>query len=281
VINSFEAVLRRAGNSAIRFDIKLAPELNTVMVDAPRFETALLNLVVNARDAMPEGGAICVATSNVGLADQQVSGLSAGQYVKVSVSDTGHGMTPEVMAHAFEPFFTTKEIGKGTGLGLSQVYGFMTQSGGTVEIQSVAGKGTTMNLYLPALDEQNVAGTQAEDGTEKVLVVDDEPDVMDMAAALFRTIGYEVYTANNAHAALEILQRSKDISVLFSDIMMPNMTGIELAKRAREMHPDMKILLASGYPLPALKAQHAGLDEFVFMNKPYKLAELAKKLRLS
>lgn len=282
VINGFEAVLRRAGNSTIAFNVNLAADLLLVMVDVPRFETALLNLVVNARDAMPSGGGISIATSNVTLSDQQVAGLSAGRYVKVAVSDTGSGMPPEVIARAFEPFFTTKEVGKGTGLGLSQVYGFMQQSEGGVVIESAIGQGSTINLYLPALDESaGDTSSIAEDSSEKALVVDDEPDVMETAAALFRSIGYEVFTANNGLAALEILQRTKDISVLFSDVMMPSMTGIELAKRARELRPDMKILLASGYPLPALKAQHSGIDEFTFMNKPYKLAELAKKLRMS
>jgi PAS domain S-box-containing protein len=281
VINGFEAVLRRAGNSTIAFSINLAADLQVVMVDVPRFETALLNLVVNARDAMPGGGAISIASSNVTLADQQIGGLAAGRYVKVSVSDTGSGMPPEVVARAFEPFFTTKEVGKGTGLGLSQVYGFMQQSGGSVGIESAIGSGTTISLYLPALDENDSDVASTEDSSEKALVVDDEPDVMETAAALFRSIGYEVFTANNGAAALEILQRTKDINVLFSDVMMPSMTGIELAKRARELRPDLKILLASGYPLPALKAQHSGIDEFSFMNKPYKLADLAKKLRLS
>lgn len=281
VINGFEAVLRRAGNSTISFNLALATGLNTVMVDAPRFETALLNLVVNARDAMPDGGQVSVFTSNVTLADQQVSGLAAGEYVKVSVSDTGSGMPPEVIARAFEPFFTTKEVGKGTGLGLSQVYGFMKQSEGGVEVESKVGHGTTISLYLPALDERSGDAAPSEDSSEKVLVVDDEPDVMEMAAALFRSIGYEVFTANNGPAALEVLERTDDISVLFSDVMMPSMNGIELAKRARRLRPDMKILLASGYPLPALKARHSGVDEFSFINKPYKLAELAKKLRLS
>ncbi|MFC7513420.1 PAS domain S-box protein [Herbaspirillum sp. GCM10030257] len=280
VINGFEAVLRRAGNSTISFNLILANGLNTVMVDAPRFETALLNLVVNARDAMPHGGQISISTSNVALSDQQVSGLAAGQYVKVSVSDTGFGMSPEVISRAFEPFFTTKEVGKGTGLGLSQVYGFMKQSEGGVEVESTVGHGTTINLYLPALDERSSDAAPSEDGSEKVLVVDDEPDVMEMAAALFRSIGYEVFTANNGPAALEVLERTKDISVLFSDVMMPSMSGIELAKRARRLRPDMKILLASGYPLPALKAQHNGVDEFAFINKPYKLADLARRLRL-
>jgi PAS domain S-box-containing protein len=281
VINSFEAVLRRASNSSIDFKIQLAPDLHGVLVDAPRFETALLNLVVNARDALPGGGGICIETANVTLADQQVSGLSEGRYVRVTVSDTGHGMPPEVMARAFEPFFTTKEVGKGTGLGLSQVYGFMSQSGGTVAIHSTPGKGTAMSLYLPAVEGDIRDSHVSEDSIEKALIVDDEPDVMEMAAMLFRSIGYEVFTANSGPAALEILERSTDISVLFSDVMMPSMSGIELAMHVRKIRPEVKILLASGYALPALKAQHAGIDEFAFITKPYKLAELAKKLRLA
>jgi PAS domain S-box-containing protein len=281
LINGFESVLRRAGNSSIAFRADLAPNLNPVLVDAPRFETALLNLVVNARDAMPAGGTISIVTKNADLADGQVAGLAAGRYVMVTVSDTGSGMTQEVMMRAFEPFFTTKEVGKGTGLGLSQVYGFMKQSGGAVEAVSTVGEGTTISLYLPATDGQAEDGSNCEENADKVLVVDDEQDVMDLAAALFRNIGYEVYTANNAESAMEILHRNTDISVLFSDIMMPGMNGLELAKQARSFRPGLKVLLASGYPLPALKAQDKSIEEFGFISKPYRLSELAKKLRMA
>lgn len=281
LINGFESVLRRAGNSSIAFRADRAPNLNPVLVDAPRFETALLNLVVNARDAMPAGGTISIVTKNADLADGQVAGLAAGRYVMVTVSDTGSGMTQEVMMRAFEPFFTTKEVGKGTGLGLSQVYGFMKQSGGAVEAMSIVGEGTTISLYLPATDGQAEDGSNCEENADKVLVVDDEQDVMDLAAALFRNIGYEVYTANNAESALEILHRNTDISVLFSDIMMPGMNGLELAKQARSFRPELKVLLASGYPLPALKAQDKSIEEFGFISKPYRLSELAKKLRMA
>jgi PAS domain S-box-containing protein len=281
IIRAFEAVLRRAGNSTVSFTLELDPKVSAAHVDAPRFETALLNLVVNARDAMPNGGALVITTSNVTLADKEVNGLAAGPYVKVSVTDTGCGMTPEVAARAFEPFFTTKEIGKGTGLGLSQVYGFIAQSGGSATISSAVGKGATVNIFLPALTESADERVQEGVPIDKALVVDDEPDVLEVAAALFRSIGYEVYTANNGQDALDILKQTKDISVLFSDVMMPNgMNGIELAQQARKLYPDVKILLASGYPLPALKAQHMSVDEFSFMNKPYRLAELARKLRL-
>jgi PAS domain S-box-containing protein len=281
LIIGFESVLRRAGNSTIAFGFDLDPQVNTAYVDAARFETALLNLVVNARDAMPGGGRLTIATANVTLADKELEELAAGAYVKVSVDDTGEGMPPEVMARVFEPFFTTKEVGKGTGLGLSQVYGFVAQSGGHVEVKTSLGAGTTINLYFPATGEGSSEQHRQEADTDKALVVDDEPDVMETAAMLFRSIGYEVYTASNGRDALEILQRSKDISVLFSDIMMPNgMSGIDLAQHARKLRPDIKILLASGYPLPALKAQNKNIDEFTLMNKPYRLAELAKKLRL-
>jgi CheY-like chemotaxis protein len=192
-------------------------------------------------------------------------------------------MPPDVIARAFEPFFTTKDVGKGTGLGLSQVYGFVKQSGGGVEIISALNAGTTINLYLPAIDEVSNENAEPGDTTEKVLVVDDEPDVMDAAATLFRSIGYEVYTANNGRDALEILHRTADIAILFSDVMMPQMNGIELATRARSFRPDMKILLASGYPLPALTAQQSQDDiaTFSFLSKPYRLADLAKKLRMA
>lgn len=280
VISSFEAVLRRAVNSSIAFRTDFAPQLRSVLVDAPRFETALLNLVVNARDAMPSGGTLLITTANIEMAEGKLADLAAGRYVKVAVTDIGSGMPPEVISRAFEPFFTTKDVGKGTGLGLSQVYGFVKQSEGGIEIVSAMNEGTTINLYLPAMDEVSDESTSREDTTEKVLVVDDEPDVMELAAALFRSIGYEVYTANNGRDALEILEKSADIAVLFSDVMMPNMNGIELAKRARSLRPAMKILLASGYPLPALKTQHSNIEEFSFMTKPYRLAELAKKLRM-
>jgi PAS domain S-box-containing protein len=291
LIGAFEAVLRRAGNSSIAIDFNLAPVLKAVLVDAARFEAALLNLVVNARDAMPNGGQLTIATANVNLGDQQISSLATGAYVKVAVTDTGTGMLPEVAARAFEPFFTTKEIGKGTGLGLSQVYGFITQSGGDVVLESEVGTGTTVAIYLPAIsdaaddtDQQSDTGTHTDndndDDTDTVLIVEDESDVMDVAAELFRSIGYEVLTAGNGHDAIDILKRRSDIDILFTDVMMPNgMSGLELANFTREHCPGVKIILASGYPLPALKAQHGNLEDFSFMSKPYRLSELAKRLR--
>jgi len=280
VISNFESVLRRAIHSAITFEVRLEADLRTVLIDAPRFETTLLNLVVNARDAMPNGGRVSILTSNVELKAGEVDALAEGPYVKVSVVDIGCGMTPAVVARAFEPFFTTKDVGKGTGLGLSQVYGFITQSGGDMVIESEVDKGTTINMYLPALTDP-AKTLEPEVKVEKVLVVEDEPDLLTVAAELFRTIGYEVLTASNGADAVEVLKRHPDIDILFSDVIMPHgMSGIELGRLTRERYPNIKVILASGYTLPSLKAEYGNLDGVVFMNKPYRLSELAKTLRM-
>jgi PAS domain S-box-containing protein len=282
VIRGFESVLSRAGNSLVRLDLHLAEQLRKVSVDAARFEAALLNLVVNARDAMPEGGDIIVSTTDVDLADNMVGRLPAGAYVRIAVRDTGTGMSPEVAARAFEPFFTTKALGKGTGLGLSQVYGFFAQSGGELVLDTESGKGTTVIAYLPALDANEQDDADAEDASlvETVLLVDDEPDVMDAAAELLRSIGYRVITASNGPDALEMLRRRDDIDILFTDVVMPQgMSGIDLARSTQALSPRIKVVLASGYPLPALKNDYADLDQFTFIHKPYRLADLARKLR--
>jgi PAS domain S-box-containing protein len=281
VIRSFEPVLRRAGNSAIEMDIRRAHDAKTVLLDAARFEAALLNLVVNARDAMPAGGKLVVAVENVELGAGKVGTLAPGSYVRTSVSDTGTGMPPAVVARAFEPFFTTKEIGKGTGLGLSQVYGFIAQSGGEVVIDSEEGKGTVVSMYLPVFEGAPDDAIVAEDASvDTVLIVEDEPDLLDAAGQLFRSIGYEVVTASNGIDAMAILERRTDIDILFTDIVMPKgMDGIQLARSARELRPELTVVLASGYSLQALRDQYGRVDDFAFVNKPYRLAELVKVLR--
>ncbi len=278
IISGFEPVLRRAGNAGIEFVIELDRRAPSALIDSARFESALLNLVVNARDAMPEGGRLTIASAAVQVAEQAPGMPAPGEYVRVTVSDTGTGMPPEVVARAFEPFFTTKEVGKGTGLGLSQVYGFIKQSGGEVVIDSRPGEGTAVSIWLPA-----VAGTAQEPSAlanERVLIVEDEPDLMDIAAALFMSMGYDVLTAASAREAIELLERG-DVDILFTDVVLPDgMNGIELAGRVRRDHPDIKIMLASGYPLPALEQRHgAGLQEFAFVDKPYRLSDLARVLR--
>ena len=281
VISGFEAVLKRAGNSSIEIDFAYAPDLRMVAIDVARFEAALLNLVVNARDAMPDGGKIVVAVNNVDLKDGDVGALKAGAFIAVNVTDTGTGMSDTVISRAFEPFFTTKEIGKGSGLGLSQVYGFIAQSGGEVQIDSKEGRGTTIRLYLPAIEHDAAESKGALAASqEMILMVDDEPDVLDIGAELCRSIGYQVLTANNAREALEMLNRSSNISILFTDVVMPQgMHGLELARTARALLPRLKVVLASGYPLPMLKEQHGSTDAFTFITKPYRLADLAQVLR--
>ncbi|WP_410857803.1 PAS domain S-box protein [Paraburkholderia sp. SIMBA_054] len=280
VIRGFEAVLRRALDGTIGLEVRQESHPRPVMLDAARFESALFNLVVNARDAMPGGGKIAITVENVELDDGVVGPLSAGPYVRVSVADTGSGMSREVAARAFEPFFTTKDVGKGTGLGLSQVYGFIAQSGGDVLIHSEPGAGTVVSMYLPVVKDASGdmdGATGPSLGT--VLVVEDEPDLLDATAALLGSLGYEVLTATNATEAMDALSRRHDIRVLFTDVVMPNgVDGIQLARSARELRPDVRIVLASGYALPALKAQHGALDEFPFIHKPYRLAELVRTL---
>ncbi|MGY6163894.1 PAS domain S-box protein [Paraburkholderia strydomiana] len=283
VIRGFEAVLRRAADRAIEVELRQEPAPLPVLLDVARFESALLNLVVNARDAMPEGGKIVIAIENIVLGEGTVGTLAAGWYVRVSVADTGSGMPPDVVARAFEPFFTTKEVGKGTGLGLSQVYGFIAQSGGDVLIRSEAGEGTVVSIYLPvARDTSGDAQTLTGPTLDTVLVVEDEPDLLEATAALFRSLGYEVLTASNGSEAMDALTRRDDIHVLFTDIVMPRgIDGIQLARSTRELRPGVRIVLASGYPLPALRAEHGHLDDFAFIHKPYRLADLVRTLGMA
>jgi PAS domain S-box-containing protein len=277
LVEGFESVLRRAVDSTIDFRITLASGLRTACIDEARFETALLNLVVNARDAMRDGGKLRLDTRNIALASHPR--LAAGDYVEVTVADTGAGMSPEVCARVFEPFFTTKPVGKGTGLGLAQVHGFIAQSGGDISVESTLGQGTTLRILLPASDEQEGAGRRAADAREKVLVVEDENDLAELAATLFESIGYDVLVANNGKDALALLERNPDVDVVFSDVMMPEMTGIELARIVRRMYPEARIVLASGYPVPALRQQQGDIEEFAFVAKPYRLPEILTRLR--
>ncbi|QGZ41028.1 PAS domain S-box-containing protein [Pseudoduganella flava] len=280
LIGSFEQVLRRASGPQVSFVFDLAPRLANIVVDEARFEATLLNLVVNARDAMPDGGTLVLETRNVRLGENEVGTLPAGEYVRVTVRDTGTGMPPEVVARAFEPFFTTKPVGKGTGLGLSQVYGFITQSGGDVQIHSEPGEGTAINLFLPAHEGggEALAGTAPQ--AERVLIVEDDQLVMAVACDLFETMGYEVQTAPDAVVALRMLERNGEVDVLFTDLMMPNgMTGLELARTVRARWPEIRIIIASGYPQQALQGDQADLHEFHFVGKPYRIADLARHLR--
>ena len=291
LIEGFEAVLRRACPEPIELEMALDPRPLAANIDGAQFETALLNLIVNARDAMPKGGSVRISTGRkkLGTAEAKaMSELPPGDYVTVGVADTGEGMAPEVVSRVFEPFFTTKEVGKGSGLGLSQVYGFVTQSGGHVAIDSKPGAGTTVTLYLPAAPAV-AAGRSVSDPhatttppVGRILIVEDDPEVLDVTVEMLRTLGWEVLTAPDAPSGLSVLRRDADIDVLFSDIVMPRgMNGVELAREARRLRPELRVLLASGYPASALPAGNGAgeEDEFPFLSKPYRASELAQKLR--
>ena len=291
LLQGFEAVLRRACPEPIDVKVALDPAPLAANIDSSQFETALLNLVVNARDAMPDGGTLRIATGRkkIGVAEAKgMPDIAAGDYVMVSVADTGTGMQQDVLNRAFEPFFTTKEVGKGSGLGLSQVYGFITQSGGHVAIDSKPRMGTTVTLYLPAVAAPTswAPRRRSEDQrapvSGRILVVEDDPEVLDVTVEMLRTFGWDVSTAPDGPSALSILRRDAEIDVLFTDIVMPRgMNGVELAQQARRLRPTLRVLLASGYPASALPADQGDGDngEFPFLSKPYRASELAKKLR--
>jgi PAS domain S-box-containing protein len=290
-IKAFETLLYRAVSENIALKLDLEPQLWFADVDQAQFQSAVLNLVVNSRDAMPDGGTLTIETRNVAVdADHAatLTEIAPGAYVMVAVRDTGEGMTPEVKSRAIEPFYTTKDVGKGSGLGLSQVYGFARQSEGQIDIESQPGRGTTIGIYLPrslgTLDENAERhGTTALRGAkaESVLLVEDDPDVLDIALETLQSLGYKVYSARNASEALTILQRDVPIDVLFTDVIMPKgMNGIELAHAARRVRPTLRVLLASGYARDTLQSEAGVAEDLEFIGKPYQLPELAEKLRM-
>ena len=279
VINNFESVLRRALKSSIDFKLNLARFLPPALVDEAQLESALLNLIVNSADAVGMDGTITVKTRLVDLVEHAVDDLPAGQYVQIAVQDTGVGIEPDLIRRVIEPFFTTKPVGKGTGLGLSQVYGLMQQTNGGMSIESILGSGTTVSLYLPALAFEELEEPRALKRSHKALVVDDQPDVLDMAAELFRTLGYDVFVASTGTDALAVLERNQDIGLLFSDVVMPGMNGIELARSARGLVPGIKVILATGYAADVVTAQEQNQNSFPVISKPYKIADIVQHLR--
>jgi CheY-like chemotaxis protein len=260
-----------------------------VNVDPNQLEIALLNLAINARDAMPEGGRLTIETANTYLDDAYAAAQSEvvpGQYAVICITDTGSGMSKEVAARAFEPFFTTKEIGQGTGLGLSQVYGFVKQSGGHVKIYTEAGEGTTIKIYLPRFmgDDENDAPKDsmqsAATGSELILVVEDEPDVRDYSCESLRELGYTVLEAAEGEVALRIIEERPDIALLFTDVGLPGkFNGRQLADEAKRRRPKLRVLFTTGYARNAIV--HDGrLDPGVqLITKPFTSDALASKLR--
>jgi PAS domain S-box-containing protein len=287
----FEGLARRAVGEAISLQFELDAGVFPIRVDPTQLESAILNLIVNARDAMSDGGTITVQSRNVHRDTKAVAerGLQPGAYVMLSVTDNGSGIDAETISHAFEPFFTTKEVGKGSGLGLAQVYGFMRSAGGDVTIESDVGIGTTVRLFFPrsveaAVDNQRVTISKvplrrATNG-ETVLLVEDDEEVLRMAVESLEELHYNVIVSCDAKEALEHLTGDARIDIMFSDVVMPGgMNGAQLAVEARKLRPDLRILLTSGYV--GHSGNHQVMDQgLTVLNKPYRRDELAEKLRL-
>ncbi len=289
LVSEMSELLRRSLDPSVSLDMVLADDLWLTRIDPSGLENALLNLALNARDAMPRGGTLTLETRNVRL-DKKYAALHQevrpGEYVMLSVTDTGAGMAPDIRDRAFEPFFTTKPVGQGSGLGLPMVYGFVKQSQGHAQIDSEEGVGTTVKLYLPRDESeasQEVAAPAAEHGVgggERVLVVEDNEDVQNLTNLVLNGLGYRTVLAGDARAALDILAVTPDIDVLFTDVVLPGGTnGFELAQQARALRPRLKVLYTSGYTNNAIMQSGAADDTIVLIAKPYRKADLAQKMR--
>jgi PAS domain S-box-containing protein len=288
VLTSMDKMLQRILGEDVELAVVLPKSGGRVKVDPTHVEQVILNLVVNARDAMPTGGKLTVETGNVVLDENYARNhlpAKAGAYVMLSVSDTGIGMDRDTQARIFEPFFTTKEIGKGTGLGLSTVFGIVQQSGGNIWVDSEPGNGTTFKVYLPRVDAevdvpQHAAAPATLRGTETILVVEDEEQVRTMIVTVLRRQGYDVMVAENAGEALLLCEKHPGkIDLLLTDVVMPQMSGPELSKRLTATRPETKVLCMSGYTDDSI-VRHGGLDGCgAFIQKPITPASLTRKLR--
>ncbi|WP_353645888.1 ATP-binding protein [Mesorhizobium sp. WSM2239] len=289
MVAEMSELLRRTLGETVRLETVLAGGLWNVHADKNLLENAILNLAINARDAMPEGGRLTIETANCHLDDTYAAEHTTqpGQYVMVAVTDTGTGMTPEVMAKAFDPFFTTKGPGKGTGLGLSQVFGFVKQSGGHIKIYSEPGQGTSIKIYLPRLYGAADAPKRAHAkklargaSSEVVLVVEDDEQVLALTAQMLRELGYGVVEARGGTEALAALSEHPEIGLLFTDVVMPDMNGRRLAEEAQKRRPDLKVLFTTGYTRNAV-VHNGVLDPGVnLLQKPASVEQLAAKVRM-
>ncbi|MDB5758797.1 MAG: hypothetical protein JWM30_2086, partial [Burkholderia sp.] len=281
-------LLRRTLGEAIVVKTVVAPDLWNTLADPGQIENVILNLAINARDAMQGEGRLTIELANATLDKLSFSAadaVPAGDYVMLAVSDTGSGMSPAVLEKAFEPFFTTKPEGEGTGLGLSMAYGFVRQSGGTIRIYSEVGVGTTIRIYLPRSLQAREALPDlltgpVHGGNETILVAEDDPDVQSTVVDILSTLGYRVLKADDGEGALVILRSGMHIDLLFTDVVMPGpVRSVELARQARLLVPDIAVLFTSGYPQNAIV--HGGrLDEGVeLLSKPYRRTDLARKIR--
>ena len=281
IITGMSDMLTRTIGPHLEVEADLSPDLWPALADPTQLEVMILNLAINSRDAMPTGGKLRIETRNVdAVPPVLLSDLDAGEYVAISVSDDGPGMSPEVQARAFEPFFTTKDHGKGTGLGLAQLYGFAKQSGGTVRIDSRLGEGTTVTIYLPrslakAIEETSVRQQREKRASARILLVDDDEEVRNIAAATIEELGYEVVSVASGQAALQILGEER-FDLLMTDIAMPGMTGVDLARRVRQIDPDLPILFSSGYA--DVQTFGENLSDEVVLKKPFRISDVATRI---
>ncbi len=279
-------LLRRTLGKTIEIETVVADAIKPTLVDPAQVENAILNLAINARDAMPKGGVLTIRTVALKIGTQVAVGgddVSPGEYVMLAISDTGTGMPPDVAERAFDPFFTTKEVGRGSGLGLSMIYGFCRQSGGFATIDSETDQGSTVSLFLPAtdaaeeIDATASTGAMDENGHETVLVVEDDPGVRLFAATVLGSLDYNVIEAADGRTALETLESNGKIDVLFTDIQLPGgIDGRDIANQARTRQPDINILFTSGF---AVDGENRDLMEITMLRKPYTGEELAAKIR--
>ncbi len=287
LLPTFETLLDRAIGEGVRVEVRRTPDLWYCKTDAHQLETAIINLAINARDAMNNRGSLVLSTRNSEVPHQQAAPHDAppGDFVVVAVTDEGPGMPPEVAARVFEPFFTTKDMGKGTGLGLSQVYGFARQSGGFVELDTRLGQGTTVSIYLPRCERPaattafptSTTPIPSAEGT--VLLVEDDPEVREAARTMVEELGYRVIEAGSADEALIVIAREAGIDLVFTDVIMAaGLTGVELAQAIKERRPELPVLLTSGYTAQRL-VPAAGNRDLPLLRKPYTLAQLAEALR--
>ncbi len=287
-LRQMEKMLRRLIGEDIQIELSLREDLAPVMVDPGQMDQVILNLVVNARDAMPEGGKLVLQTDNVNLVEADTlarPGIAPGRYVRLAVSDTGCGMEPEVMNRIFEPFFSTKGAERGTGLGLSTVYGIVRQSGGYVRVDSLPGRGTTFEVYLPQSEAEPRAQTPREGGArpgagEHLLVVEDDPSLRALLNRMLTKLGYRVtLAANGGEAVVLVEEAGLKPDLLMTDVVMPGMSGVVLAKRLKRQCPGLRVVYMSGYAEPS--ASHPGLldPEAPFLQKPFTARELSSQLR--
>ena len=293
VFQGLGKIMQRLIGEDIHLNLQLAPGLGRVNVDPSQMEQVLFNLAVNARDAMPRGGTLTVTTANLQLGAApdtpnagQAHSLSVppGPYVMLTVTDTGVGMSTEVLGHIFEPFFTTKEVGKGTGMGLATIYGIVRQSGGDIRVRSELGRGSTFEIVFPRVDAPAEALPQSESappqGKETILLVEDQSEVREVTARLLRTLGYHVLTASSGNEALELVSRTdENIALVLTDVVMPEMSGVELAEKLAAIRPQSKVLFMSGYTDGALGQHGLHSSEIFVVHKPLEYSSLAHKVR--